>query len=95
MADERVVAKDALMVEFGRRGGVGRAKSLTPEQRREIAQRAAQARWAKKVTAPDPTDPKGPKHDEGQTPGIMLSGRRPATSTHSARLRGRSLAAAA
>ena len=32
----------------GRKGGPARAKKLTPEQRTEIAQRAAKARWGKK-----------------------------------------------
>jgi len=32
----------------GRKGGKSRAKSLTSEQRSEIAQKAAKARWAKK-----------------------------------------------
>ena len=31
----------------GRKGGQARATRLTPERRREIAQQAAQARWAK------------------------------------------------
>jgi hypothetical protein len=31
----------------GRKGGRARAAKLTPEQRKAIAQRAAQARWAK------------------------------------------------
>jgi hypothetical protein len=31
----------------GRVGGPARAKSLTPEQRREIAKKAAAKRWAK------------------------------------------------
>lgn len=31
----------------GLRGGKGRAASMTPERRREIAQRAAKQRWAK------------------------------------------------
>jgi hypothetical protein len=30
-----------------KKGGVARAAALSPERRREIAQRAAQARWAK------------------------------------------------
>lgn len=30
----------------GKKGGPARAKKLTPEQRREIAQKAAAARWA-------------------------------------------------
>jgi len=29
------------------KGGEARARALTPEQRREIARRAARARWAK------------------------------------------------
>lgn len=44
--------KDAAAVSLGRRGGlrggVARAKSLTPEQRAEIARLAAAARWKKK-----------------------------------------------
>jgi len=32
----------------GKKGGPARAKKLTPEQRREIAQRAARVRWSKK-----------------------------------------------
>jgi len=31
----------------GKKGGKARAKKLTPEQRSEIARRAAQARWQK------------------------------------------------
>lgn len=31
----------------GKKGGASRAKKLTPERRREIARKAAQARWAK------------------------------------------------
>lgn len=33
----------------GRKGGKARAESLSPKQRSEIALKAAQARWAKKV----------------------------------------------
>ena len=33
---------------LGSKGGKQRAKKLAPEQRREIARKAAQARWAKK-----------------------------------------------
>lgn len=32
----------------GMKGGIARAKKLTPEQRREIARRAAEARWGKR-----------------------------------------------
>ena len=33
---------------MGRKGGKKRAKSLTPERRKEIARKAAAARWKKK-----------------------------------------------
>lgn len=36
----------ALGREGGRKGGKARAERLTPEQRTEIARRAAKARWA-------------------------------------------------
>ena len=39
--------KDKSAVELGRRGGKSRAEKLTSEQRSEIAQVAAQARWKK------------------------------------------------
>jgi general stress protein YciG len=35
--------------EFARKGAKARAKSLTPEQRKEIARKAAVARWGKKT----------------------------------------------
>jgi hypothetical protein len=42
--------KDPAAVSLGRRGGLNggkaRADALTPEQRREIAQKAAASRWA-------------------------------------------------
>jgi hypothetical protein len=37
--------KDAVAEAFGRRGGEARAKSLSAEQRSEIARKAAQSRW--------------------------------------------------
>jgi hypothetical protein len=44
--------KDPAAVSLGRRGGQkggkARAARMTPEQLREAAQKAAQARWAKK-----------------------------------------------
>lgn len=50
--------RDPAAVELGRKGGLkggkARAEKLTPEQRREIAQKAAAARW--KVHAPNGTD---------------------------------------
>ena len=33
----------------GLKGGKARASKLTPEQRREIAKKAAQTRWSKKI----------------------------------------------
>lgn len=36
----------------GLEGGKARAKKLTPEERSEIARKAAQARWAKKGSSP-------------------------------------------
>lgn len=43
--------KDPNAVALGRKGGAkggpARAKALTPERRREIAQKAAAARWSK------------------------------------------------
>jgi hypothetical protein len=33
------------LAALGRRGGAARAKKLSPEQRRRIAQKAAQTRW--------------------------------------------------
>jgi hypothetical protein len=38
----------ALGHQGGLKGGKARANSLTPEQRKEIAQKAAKARWNKK-----------------------------------------------
>jgi hypothetical protein len=46
-------AKDPLAVELGRRGGKkggkARAAKLTPEQRREIARKAAATRWGNRT----------------------------------------------
>ena len=39
--------KDAAAAELGRRGGTARARSLTPEQRQEIARKGAAQRWKK------------------------------------------------
>jgi len=39
-------SKDPHAVHLGRLGGHARSKKLTSEQRREIAKKAAQARWA-------------------------------------------------
>ena len=39
--------KSKAAVELGRKGGRARASKLTPQQRREIAKKAAAKRWAK------------------------------------------------
>jgi hypothetical protein len=47
--------KDPAAVALGRRGGLkggkARAASMTPEERREAAQRAARARWSNRPTS--------------------------------------------
>ena len=52
--DEAQIVKNPAAVALGRlgglKGGKARAAKLTPEQRKEIAQRAAQARWRKTKT---------------------------------------------
>ena len=35
--------------KFGRKGGKATARKLSPERRKEIARKAAQTRWAKRV----------------------------------------------
>lgn len=40
--------KSITVKEAGRKGGIARAKSLTPEQRTEIARKAGKNRWRKK-----------------------------------------------
>jgi hypothetical protein len=39
--------KDPAAKALGRKGGVARAKSMTPERRAEIAEKAARERWRK------------------------------------------------
>jgi len=34
------------LAKLGRKGGLARRKNMTPEQRREAARKAVQARWA-------------------------------------------------
>jgi hypothetical protein len=41
-------AKNAAAAELGRKGGQARAKSLTKKQRKDIARKAANFRWAAK-----------------------------------------------
>ncbi len=49
--DETHIVKNPAAVALGRlgglKGGKARAEKLTPERRREIAKKAAMARWAK------------------------------------------------
>ena len=40
--------KNKAAVELGRKGGKARAAKMTPEQRSEIARKAAAKRWAQK-----------------------------------------------
>lgn len=53
--------KDAAAAELGRlgglKGGVARAKSMTPEQRSSIAKKAAATRWQKGQAAPAKKEP--------------------------------------
>lgn len=57
------------VVEASRLGNIARTKKLSPERRKEIAQLAARARWAKKAS-PDPDDPNGSKPKE-RSSGIL------------------------
>ena len=43
----------------GKKGGRARAEALSPEQRKEIARKAAQARWKKEVTPREQADGRG------------------------------------
>jgi hypothetical protein len=51
IVSQATAEKNPAAVELGRRGGLiggkARAASMTPEKRKEIAQKAAQARWKK------------------------------------------------
>jgi hypothetical protein len=42
--------KNEAAVLLGRKGGKATAKKLTPEQRKDAARKAAQARWSKDKT---------------------------------------------
>jgi hypothetical protein len=54
--DDPYEGKDPAAVELGRRGGLkggrARAEKLTPEQRSEIARKAAAARWERPGNTP-------------------------------------------
>lgn len=45
-SDDDMPAKDEARATGGAKGGASRAAKLTPEQRSEIARRAARVRWA-------------------------------------------------
>lgn len=45
--DERELSSAA--AELGRKGGKKRAENMTPERRKEIAQKAAAKRWSKQA----------------------------------------------
>src|SRR5258708_5928901 len=57
MADEKVIdpTKDATKAAAGVKGGNARAEVLSPDARREIARKAATARWSKAVEIPKAT----------------------------------------
>ena len=46
--DRQDDGKNDAAIERGRKGGTARAAQLDPQRRREIAQKAASERWAKK-----------------------------------------------
>jgi hypothetical protein len=46
--DREPPAKNEAAAELGRKGGSARAKAMTPEQRVEIAKKAAAKRWGKR-----------------------------------------------
>ena len=45
--EEEDTPKESAAAEMGRKGGKARAEKMTPEQRAEIAKKAAAKRWAK------------------------------------------------
>jgi len=47
MEKKKQKEKDPHAVHLGQLGGTARKRKLTPEQRHDIARRAAEARWAK------------------------------------------------
>lgn len=51
MTREERIAREAIKAltsKAGKKGGPARMAKLTPEQRRELSRKAAQARWSKK-----------------------------------------------
>jgi len=55
--------KNPYAVRLGRKGAEARAAKLTPEQRQEIARKAAQARWSKARQAKQPQGAPGQKRE--------------------------------
>jgi hypothetical protein len=55
MAEEKNPAAVELGRLGGRKGGKARAEKLSPERRRGIAKKAAEARWAKKRQQEEPS----------------------------------------
>ncbi len=45
--EDTQAAPDSSAAALGRKGGVSRAEKLSPEKRRQIAQKAAKSRWGK------------------------------------------------
>lgn len=43
--------KELTASEMGRIGGKNRMSSMTPEQRKELARKGAEARWKKRLTS--------------------------------------------
>ena len=54
--DEREATSSAA-AQLGKLGGAARARNLTPEQRAEIAKKAAANRWRKDLLAPTKKEP--------------------------------------
>ncbi len=52
--NEKPQEKDPAAVSLGKRGGAARAKSLTPKERKAIAEKAVKSRWEKEEKAPPP-----------------------------------------
>jgi hypothetical protein len=50
-------SKNANAANLGRLGGAARARALTPEKRKELAQKAAAKRWQKGLVAPGKKEP--------------------------------------
>jgi hypothetical protein len=63
-----MAGKNLTPAEYGARGGAERARRLSTEERREIARRGAQARWAR-LTITDPY-----KLPEADTDGVLTIG---------------------